>query len=67
MAERAHYVRQACTMLPAEQLKVLQLVYFDGYSQSEIAGHLQIPLGTVKTRTRQAIKRLHAFLENYIA
>jgi len=66
MTERAHYVRQAFTMLPAEQREVLQMAYFDGYSQSEIAGRLQIPLGTVKTRTRQAIKKLRALLENYI-
>lgn len=65
-AERAHYVRQAFTTLPAEQRKVLQMAYFEGYSQSEIAGRLRIPLGTVKTRTRQAIKKLHAVLENYI-
>ena len=66
MAERAYYVRKAFTMLPAEQRKVLQMAYFEGYSQSEIAGRLQIPLGTVKTRTRQAIKKLHALLENYV-
>jgi len=66
MAERAQYVRTAFTTLPAEQREVLQMAYFEGYSQSEIAGRLQIPLGTVKTRTRQAIKKLHALLENYI-
>jgi len=66
MAERARYVRQAFTRLPAEQREVLQMAYFEGYSQSEIAGQLQIPLGTVKTRARQAIKKLHALLENYV-
>jgi RNA polymerase sigma-70 factor (ECF subfamily) len=66
MAERARYVHKAFTTLPTEQREVLQMAYFEGYSQSEIAGHLQIPLGTVKTRTRQAIKKLHALLENYV-
>ena len=66
MAERAHYVRRAFAALPAQQREVLQMAYFSGYSQSEIAGRLQIPLGTVKTRTRQAIKKLHAQLENYV-
>jgi len=65
-AERAHYVRQSFALLPAAQREVLQMAYFEGYSQSEIAGRLCIPLGTVKTRTRQAIKKLHALLENYI-
>lgn len=64
-AERAHYVRQAFALLPPEQREVMQMAYFEGYSQSEIAVQLQIPLGTVKTRTRQAIKKLHALLESY--
>jgi RNA polymerase sigma-70 factor (ECF subfamily) len=65
-AERTHHVRKAFATLPLAQREVLQMAYFDGYSQSEIAGHLRIPLGTVKTRTRQAIKKLHALLEKYV-
>lgn len=66
LAERAHYVRQAFARLPVEQRQVLQMAYFEGFSQSEIAVALHIPLGTVKTRTRQAIKKLHEFLERYV-
>jgi RNA polymerase sigma-70 factor (ECF subfamily) len=62
LAERAHLVRQAFATLPVEQREVLQMAYFQGYSQSEISQQLRVPLGTVKTRTRQAMKKLHALL-----
>lgn len=64
LAERAHLVRQAFATLPVEQREVLQMAYFQGYSQSEISQQLCVPLGTVKTRTRQAMKKLHALLAN---
>lgn len=62
LAERAHLVHRAFAALPVEQREVLQMAYFQGYSQSEIAQQLRVPLGTVKTRTRQAMKKLHALL-----
>lgn len=59
LAERATLVRRAFAALLPEQREVLHLAYFAGYSQSEIAQHLRIPLGTVKTRTRQALQKMH--------
>ena len=67
IAERlawADEVHGALAMLPAAQREVIELAYFDGYTQSEIAAALGIPLGTVKTRTARGLQRLAALLEN---
>lgn len=55
-------VAQALRALPAEQREVLELAYFGGFSQTEIAEHTGQPLGTVKTRTRLAGQKLRAQL-----
>jgi RNA polymerase sigma-70 factor (ECF subfamily) len=65
-SERAEIVQKAFATLPVAQREVLRLAYFEGCSQSEIAGRLQVPLGTVKTRTRQAMKKLHSFLSKHL-
>jgi RNA polymerase sigma-70 factor (ECF subfamily) len=57
-AERADAVRQALAELPEEQRQVLLLAYLEGMSQSEIAAAKNQPLGTVKTRTRSALRKL---------
>jgi RNA polymerase sigma-70 factor (ECF subfamily) len=57
-AERAEAVRAALAELPEEQRQVLLLAYLEGMSQSEIAAARKQPLGTVKTRTRSALRKL---------
>jgi RNA polymerase sigma factor (sigma-70 family) len=59
---RRDQVRAALADLPEPQRKALMLAYFGGYSQSEIAVLTGIPLGTVKTRTLAAMRRLRLVL-----
>jgi RNA polymerase sigma-70 factor, ECF subfamily len=56
-------VHRALETLPASERTVIDLAYFSGLSQSEVAEFLQIPLGTVKTRTRSGLARLADALE----
>jgi RNA polymerase sigma-70 factor (ECF subfamily) len=53
----------AVESLPLEQREVITLAYYSGMSHTEIAAHLQLPLGTVKTRARLAMMRLRDILE----
>jgi RNA polymerase sigma-70 factor, ECF subfamily len=55
-------VREAMAALPPEQRQVVDLAYFGGYTQSEIAQRVGIPLGTVKGRTRLALDKLRDLL-----
>jgi RNA polymerase sigma-70 factor, ECF subfamily len=55
-------VHAALGDLPPDQRAVVQLAYFEGLTQSEIAGRLDIPLGTVKTRLRLAFDKLRTGL-----
>jgi RNA polymerase sigma-70 factor (ECF subfamily) len=57
-ADESQRLAAAMAGLPAEQLEVLQLAYFDGLSQTEIAERVGVPLGTVKGRVRLALERL---------
>lgn len=52
--------------LPTEQRQVLELAFFEGMTQSEIANSTGIPLGTVKTRTLLAMKKMRKALESEI-
>ena len=56
-------VRSALDSLPHEQRAVLEMMYFDGFSQSQIAEKHGLPLGTVKSRALLGMRRLRAALE----
>ncbi len=56
-------VRNALKMLSQEQRAVIELAYFQGWTQAEIAERYQIPLGTVKARIRLGLMRLKHLLE----
>jgi RNA polymerase sigma-70 factor, ECF subfamily len=58
--DTARRLRGAVRELPAEQARVIELAYFGGFSQDEIARMLEIPLGTVKGRTRLALEKIRS-------
>lgn len=51
-------LKEIVAKLNPDQKQIIDMMYFDGYTQSEVAEELAIPLGTVKTRSRAAIKML---------
>ena len=57
-------VHGALERLPPHERPVIELAYWGGLSQSEISSFLDVPLGTVKTRTRSALARLADLLED---
>src|SRR5215218_3700045 len=56
-------VHAALERLPERERVVLELAYWSGLSQAEVASYLDVPLGTVKTRTRAGLARLAGLLE----
>jgi RNA polymerase sigma-70 factor (ECF subfamily) len=66
LSQRSHQVRQALTQLPEKQRQVLEMAYYEGLSQSEIAAQLGIPLGTIKTWSRQGLLNLRKNLRDFI-
>ncbi|QYO64289.1 sigma-70 family RNA polymerase sigma factor [Leptolyngbya sp. 7M] len=66
VGERAQLIRDALAQLSETERQVLEIAYYEGLSQSEIAKRLNIPLGTVKTRSRQGLLKLRQTLQDYI-
>ena len=58
------FVSQALEKLPTEQRRLIEMAYFEGYSHSELAKKLSIPLGTVKTRIRIGMTSLQKFFSS---
>jgi RNA polymerase sigma-70 factor (ECF subfamily) len=63
LADERRAVRKALEVLPAEQKLAIQLAYFGGLTQQEIADRLSTPLGTVKTRIRLGMQKMRVVLE----
>ena len=64
--ERRERVQRELAKLPPEQRQVLEMAFYDGLSQSEIAARADLPLGTVKTRTLLGMKKLRGALRDEI-
>jgi RNA polymerase sigma-70 factor (ECF subfamily) len=57
--EEARHARQLLVSIPTEQRQIIELAYFKGLTQSEIAVKIGIPLGTVKGRPRLGLTKMH--------
>lgn len=66
LRERRERVRREMANLPPEQRQVIELAFYEGLTQSEIAARADLPLGTVKTRTLLAMKKLRNALRSEI-
>jgi RNA polymerase sigma-70 factor (ECF subfamily) len=66
LTQRSQYVAEALAKLPEKQRQVLEMAYYQGMSQSEIAAQLGIPLGTIKTWSRQGLLNLRKNLQGFI-
>lgn len=62
--QQREQVREALQVLPPEQLKVLELAYYSGYTHTEIAELLGLPLGTVKGRMRLGLQKVREHFDS---
>lgn len=60
--DEAQEIRTALKALPVEQCRVIELAYFGGFTQTEIAAMLNTPIGTVKGRMRLGLEKMRAQL-----
>lgn len=61
--EKREELRTAITSLSKDQQEVIELFYFQGYSQQKISDNCNLPLGTVKGRIRLALKHLNGLID----
>ncbi|MGE5399180.1 MAG: RNA polymerase sigma factor [Ignavibacteriales bacterium] len=64
--EKADFICSAMRQISPEQKEVIEMAFFGGYTHNEIASMLNIPLGTIKTRMRQGMKKLHSLIDENI-
>jgi RNA polymerase sigma-70 factor (ECF subfamily) len=64
--ENAQMVRSVVAALPLEQRRAIELAFFSGLTQDEIAKTLQEPLGTIKARIRRGMLKLREKLEGFV-
>ena len=63
--ETSESVKMATKILPEDEQKLIELAFYEGFTHSKIAEHLDMPLGTVKTKIRRAVGRMRdAMLED---
>jgi RNA polymerase sigma-70 factor (ECF subfamily) len=60
----AQDIRAVLQQLPEEQVRVIDLAYFGGFTHTEIAAMLRLPMGTVKGRMRLGLRKLHEQLQD---
>lgn len=60
-----HHLRTALAEIPAEQRTCLELAYFEGMSQREIAAFTNTPIGTIKTRIKIGMQKMQRLLRSY--
>ena len=63
LRSRREIVQSALGRLPSEQRETLELAYYGGYTQSELARRLDQPLGTIKSRMFAGLTRLRGLLD----
>ncbi|MBV8573397.1 MAG: sigma-70 family RNA polymerase sigma factor [Acidobacteriaceae bacterium] len=65
--DNARAIKEAFSTLNPNQKRVLELAYFEGFSQTEIAGQLQQPLGTIKSWMRSGLSKLRSVIKTGVA